>query len=262
MHLGQALDSGGSDHIAGQRDTGSAYAWQRMRDPIPVTTANGDVYATWECTVPTRVGPMRCYYLDNGGPDQSLISVDKLCREGEYTYIYTKWGAHLIDPAGNLIHLIADGGLQYLPAVTDDSHCDEKLAMQGQAQIQGYSTTVHRKQHIHTHKPARLGPCDNEGFREVMRGSTPKQHDAPRGCAHESRYTILRVDHEDTTDDLDAPMVRASDHMASPAAYAVQTRSQTKVGGGEPGFCPITASRNEHRADCETGYSRRSPSAS
>ena len=85
----QALDSGGSDHIAGQRDTGSAYAWQQMRDPIPVTTANGVVYATWECTVPTRVGPLRCYYLENGGPHQSLISVDKLCREGEYMYIYS-----------------------------------------------------------------------------------------------------------------------------------------------------------------------------
>ena len=34
-HMGQALDSGGSDHIAGKRD-----------DPIPVTTANGVVYAT------------------------------------------------------------------------------------------------------------------------------------------------------------------------------------------------------------------------
>ena len=96
MHLGQALDSGGSDHIAGQRDTGSAYAWTRMRDPIPVTTANGVVYATWECTISTLLGPMRCYYLENGGPHQSLLSVDKLCREGEYTYIHTKWGAHII----------------------------------------------------------------------------------------------------------------------------------------------------------------------
>ena len=84
-HLGQALDSGGSDHIAGQRDASLAYEWNLLRDPIPVMTANGVVYATWECTIPTILGPMRCYYLDNGGPPQSLLSVDKLCREGEFT---------------------------------------------------------------------------------------------------------------------------------------------------------------------------------
>ena len=84
-HLGQALDSGGSDHIAGQRDVEGAYDWRLLNVPIPVTTANGLVYATWECTVPTLLGPMRCYYLETGGPSQSLLSVDKLCREGEYT---------------------------------------------------------------------------------------------------------------------------------------------------------------------------------
>ncbi len=132
--------------------------------------------------------------------------MDKLCREGEYTYIHTKWGAHLIDPAGTRTHLIADGGLQCLPAVTDDSQRDEKLTMQGQTQIQGYRATVHKKKYTHTHKPARLGPCDNEGFREVMRGPTPKQHDAPRWYAHQSRYTILQVDHKDPKDDLDVYM--------------------------------------------------------
>ncbi len=89
---------------------------------VPVTTANGLIYAKWECTVPTLLGPMRCYYLENGGPPQSLLSVDKLCREGEYTYVHTKWGAHLIDPHGNTQNLISDGGLHYLPAVTNDSH--------------------------------------------------------------------------------------------------------------------------------------------
>ena len=39
--LGQALDSGGSDHIVGQQDVGLAYAWSCLRDPIPVTTAKG-----------------------------------------------------------------------------------------------------------------------------------------------------------------------------------------------------------------------------
>ena len=91
-HLGQALDSGGSDHIAGQWDVGVALDWRPLGEPIPVTTANGLIYATWECTVPTLLGPMRCYYLDNGGPPQSLLSVDKLCRDGEYTYVHTKWG--------------------------------------------------------------------------------------------------------------------------------------------------------------------------
>ena len=141
-----------------------------MRDPIPVTTANGVVYATWECTISTRLGAMRCYYLENGGPPQSLLSVDKLCREGEYTYIHTKWGAHIIDPEGNPVKLIADGGLQYLPTVTNDSpfKCDDKLATQGQAQLQGYSTTINR--HTRPRQP-RLGPCDNEGFREMLGGS-------------------------------------------------------------------------------------------
>ena len=200
MHLGQALDSGGSDHIAGQRDTGSAYAWTRMRDPIPVTTANGVVYATWECTISTLLGPMRCYYLENGGPHQSLLSVDKLCREGEYTYIHTKWGAHIIDPEGNPVNLIADGGLQYLPTVTNDSPVkgDDKLATQGQAQLQGYSTTINR--HTRDRQP-RLGPCDNQGFRAVLRGSKPPPPVVPRGWATPSRYAILPVDHEDTTDD-------------------------------------------------------------
>ena len=144
-HLGQALDSGGSDHIVGQQDVGLAYAWSRLRDPIPVTTANGVVYATWECTVPTILGSMRCYYLENGGPPQSLLSVDKLCRAGEYTYVHTKWGAHIIHPDGNIENLIADGGLQYLQAKTDDSHssCDDSSALQGmmeQAHIHRYSS--------------------------------------------------------------------------------------------------------------------------
>jgi len=38
-HLGQALDSGGSDHIAGQRDVERAYDWRLLHVPIPVTTA-------------------------------------------------------------------------------------------------------------------------------------------------------------------------------------------------------------------------------
>ena len=95
-HLGQALDSGGSDHIAGQWDVGVASDWSPLREPIPVTTANGSIYATWECTVPTLLGPMRCYYLENGGPPQSPLSVDELCREGEYIPMYTISGALIL----------------------------------------------------------------------------------------------------------------------------------------------------------------------
>ena len=159
-HLGQALDSGGSDHIAGQRDVGLAYAWRRLSDPIPVTTANGIVHATWECTVPTILGPMQCYYLENGGPPQSLISVDKLCREGEFTYVHSKWGARIVHPNGTIDNLIADGGLHYLPASTDDLRdeidvsCDESMVQQGPvgpSQISSYSSTVNKN--THTHKP-------------------------------------------------------------------------------------------------------------
>ena len=159
---------------------------------------------------------MRCYYLENGGPHQSLLSVDKLCREGEYTYIHTKWGAHIIDTEGNPVNLIADGGLQYLPTVTNDSpfKCDDKLATQGQAQIQGYSTTINR--HTRARQP-RLGPCDNEGFREMLRGSTSSQPPVvPRGWANPSRYAILQVDHEDTTADFVVPEVWDREHPASP----------------------------------------------
>ena len=142
--------------IAGQRDVGVAYAWRILSAPIPVTTANGVIYATWECTVPTILGPMRCYYLENGGPPQSLLSVDKLCREGEYTYVHSKWGARIVDPNGNIENLIADGGLHYLSAATTASHlsmrvCDESLAEPAQTRqlaINSYSSTFHSQEKI------------------------------------------------------------------------------------------------------------------
>ena len=88
------------------------------------------------------LGPMQCYYLENGGPPQSLISVDKLCREGEFTYVHSKWGARIVHPNGTIDNLIADGGLHYLPAstCTDDlrdeidvrlDSCDESMVQQG-----------------------------------------------------------------------------------------------------------------------------------
>ena len=237
--LGQALDSGGSDHIAGQRDVGVAYAWRILSAPIPVTTANGVIYATWECTVPTILGPMRCYYLENGGPPQSLLSVDKLCREGEYTYVHSKWGARIVDPNGNIENLIADGGLHYLPAATNDSHlsmrlCDESLA---EPAINSYSSTFHSQEKIQkstnntessllTSSKSRLGTCDNDGPTEVLRGPKPQTRVAPRAYAQQSRYTPL----------WNNPIVpEAEDHPVDvddtlmPASYVVQTRSRVQA---------------------------------
>ena len=117
--VGQALDSGGTDHIVGHRDQDSDYAWVKLTQQLPVDTTNGSVSATWTCTVDTILGPMKCYYLDNGGPDCTLLSVDKLCKEGDFTYVHTRQGAYIkypdTYPDTTLIEsLIADEGLQFL----------------------------------------------------------------------------------------------------------------------------------------------------
>ena len=226
-HLGQALDSGGSDHIAGQCDVGVAYAWTCLSEPIPVTTANGVVYATWECTVPTILGPMRCYYLENGGPPQSLLSVDKLCREGEYTYVHTKWGARIVHPNGNIDNLLADGGLHYLPNATYDSHsydsaCDESSTKQERTAPAPTQSYISRAK-SHQQQP-RLGPCDPDGFRQVVRGSKSPPLVGPRVWAHQSRYTSLQE--EPDAADEDDVMVPAP--MATHVSYGVQTRGMTK----------------------------------
>ena len=77
VRVGQALDSGGTDHILGHRDQDRAYGWVKLPQALPVDTAtcNGSVSATWRCTVDTILGPMTCYYLDNGGPQFTLLSV-------------------------------------------------------------------------------------------------------------------------------------------------------------------------------------------
>ena len=53
VRVGQALDSGGTDHILGHRDQDGAYGWVKLPQPLPVDTANGSVSATWRCTVDT-----------------------------------------------------------------------------------------------------------------------------------------------------------------------------------------------------------------
>ena len=242
-HLGQALDSGGSDHIAGQCDVGVAYAWNRLSEPIPVTTANGVVYATWECTVPTILGPMRCYYLENGGPPQSLLSVDKLCREGEYTYVHTKWGARIVHPNGNIENLLADGGLHYLPNATYDSHsydsaCDDSSTKQERTAPAPSQSYISRAK-SHQQQP-RLGPCDPEGFRQVVRGSKSPPLVVPRVWAHQSRYTSLQAE-QDAADEDDA---MAPAPMATHVSYGVQTRGMTKSklpGEQVPAALPITS---------------------
>ena len=63
----------------------------------------------------------------------------------------------------------------------------------------------------------------------MLRGSKPQPSVVPRGWATPSRYAILPVDHEDTTDDLGVPDVQDLDHPASPVTYVMQTRSQSKI---------------------------------
>jgi len=115
VKVGQALDSGGTDHILGHRDQDGAYDWVQLPQPLPVDTANGSVRATWRCTVDTILGPMTCYYLDNGGPQFTLLSVDQLCREGDFTYVHTRQGAYIKFPGTTITEqLIADEGLQFI----------------------------------------------------------------------------------------------------------------------------------------------------
>ena len=101
--------------------------------------------------------------------------------------MHSKWGARIVHPNGTIDNLIADGGLHYLPASTDDLRdeidvsCDESMVQQGPvgpSQISSYSSTVNKNSH--THKP-RLGPCDMEGFSKVIRGSKPQHLGAHRG---------------------------------------------------------------------------------
>jgi len=53
VKVGQALDSGGTNHILGYSDQDGAYGWVKLPQPLPVDTANGSVSATWRCTVDT-----------------------------------------------------------------------------------------------------------------------------------------------------------------------------------------------------------------
>ena len=58
---------------------------------------------------------MTCYYLDNGGPQSTLLSVDQLCREGDFTYVHTTQGAYIKFPGTTLVEqLIADERLQFI----------------------------------------------------------------------------------------------------------------------------------------------------
>ena len=60
-----------------------------MKAPIGVDTANGRVWATHSCRVQTELGVMTCYYLeDHGGPEHTLLSVDKLCVDCDLVYMY------------------------------------------------------------------------------------------------------------------------------------------------------------------------------
>ena len=82
--------------------------------PIGVDTANGRVQATHSCRILTDLGVMACYYLENGGPDHTLLSVDKLCVDSDLVYVHTKEGAYIYyRDTGLTQHLVADEGLQF-----------------------------------------------------------------------------------------------------------------------------------------------------
>ena len=58
---------------------------------------------------------MTCYYLENGGPEHTLLSVDKLCVDSDLVYAHTKEGAYLYyRDTGLTQHLVADEGLQII----------------------------------------------------------------------------------------------------------------------------------------------------
>ena len=90
-----ALDSGGDQHYVGKNDVHNAYEWRELLSPIGVDTANGRVEATHSCRIQTDLGVMTCYYLENGGPEHTLLSVDKLCVDSDLVYVHTKEGAYL-----------------------------------------------------------------------------------------------------------------------------------------------------------------------
>ena len=58
---------------------------------------------------------MRVHLQSTEYPQFTLLSVDQLCREGDFTYVHTRQGAYIKFPGSPLIEqLIADEGLQFV----------------------------------------------------------------------------------------------------------------------------------------------------
>ena len=147
-------------------------------------------------------------------------------------YIHTKWGAQIVDPHGNIQHLIADGGLHYLPAVTDDSHiaCDDSSPQRrpkGLGTFHSYRTSAPGRSLL-SPTNSRLGTCDDGGFTQVLRGPKPQQQVAPRAYTQQSRFLPL-------SDSTDVPAAAATtvdvDDTPMPTSYAVQTRRMAQKAG-------------------------------
>ena len=158
-------------------------------------------------------------------PKASSQWISYVERENIPRYIHTKWGAQIVDPHGNIQHLIADGGLHYLPAVTDDSHiaCDDSSTQRrpkGLGTFHSYRTSAPGRSLL-SPTNSRLGTCDDDGFTQVLRGPKPQQQVAPRAYTQQSRFLPL-------SDSTDVPAAADTtvdvDDTPMPTSYAVQTR--------------------------------------
>jgi len=136
-----------------------------------------------------------------------------------------------------------DGGIQYLATATYDSHspCDDSGTQPGNvatAPRNSYKT-------IATLPKPRFGPCDQEGFRQVRRGSKPQPAAAPREVHHQSRYALLQ-DMHDTDADGEEP---DSEYLGEHVSYGVQTRAMAKHINHEPTPVPCGAANLKSPVD-------------
>ena len=196
-------------------------------------------------------------------PKASSQWISYVERENIPRYIHTKWGAQIVDPHGNIQHLIADGGLHYLPAVTGDSHiaCDDSSTQRrpkGLGTFHSYRTSAPGRSLL-SPTNSRLGTCDDDGFTQVLRGPKPQQHAAPniRAYTQQSRFLPLSDSTDvpaadDTTVDVD-DTPNYADLLRGPDA------SHGSEGRGQPTH---KAYRVPHDRPREAHTSGRAPGAS
>ena len=87
--------------------------------------------------------------------------------------------------------------------------------------------TTHRRSYSNIATPLkpRFGPCDQEGFRQVRRGSKPQPQVVPRVAHHQPRYAFLQ-DVQDTEVEADKIV---SEPLAAHVSYGVQTRTMANL---------------------------------